>query len=193
MQKMWSAELANKFITDDAGMYVNIRLESTRDEQRKRTEIQRDKGKSGAEKRWHKDIAPAIAQAQPEDSSSSSSSIYKKKNNKKKVSETPEYTDDFLKWYEQYPVKVAKPKAFEQWQRVKPDLETLLARLKIQAEQRVKGVELNVFIPEWPHPTTYLNQARWEDDFSGILLGNRKTASPSDDLAELNRYLEGES
>lgn len=74
MQKMWSAELANKFITDDAGMYINSRLESTRNEQRQRSEIQREKGKSGADKRWHKDIAPAIAQAQPDDSSSSSSS-----------------------------------------------------------------------------------------------------------------------
>lgn len=94
MQKMWSAELANKFIMDDAGMYVNLRLEQTRDEQRKRSEIQKDKGKSGAEKRWHKDITSAIARAQPDDSSSSSSSTSKKKDivdtPKKKASTNPE-------------------------------------------------------------------------------------------------------
>jgi len=33
MAKMWSAALAIKFITDDAGMYVNLRLESVRLEQ----------------------------------------------------------------------------------------------------------------------------------------------------------------
>jgi uncharacterized protein YdaU (DUF1376 family) len=72
MQKMWSAELANKFLMDDAEMYINVRLEQTRQKQTQRIEVQREKGKSGAEKRWKKDIAPAIAQAQPEDSSSSS-------------------------------------------------------------------------------------------------------------------------
>ncbi len=75
MQKMWSAELAKKFTTDDANMYVNRRLELERENQNKRREIQVQKGISGATKRWKYHIAPAIAQAQPDDSSSSSSSL----------------------------------------------------------------------------------------------------------------------
>lgn len=96
MQKMWSLELAKKFITDDAGLYINVRLEQTRSEQRKRLEIQRNKGKSGAEKRWHQDIAPAIAQAQPNDSSSSSSSSSSSLKKKRRVVRDPSSIDDWI-------------------------------------------------------------------------------------------------
>lgn len=84
MQKCWSAELAKKFTTDDAGMLVNKRLEEVRKEQQEYSESQRVKGAHGAEKRWKKDMAGAIAQPQPEDSSSSSSSSSEKKRKKKK-------------------------------------------------------------------------------------------------------------
>lgn len=47
MQKMWSAELAKKFTTDDAGMLVNLRLERTRKDQQERRQRQVESGRAG--------------------------------------------------------------------------------------------------------------------------------------------------
>jgi uncharacterized protein YdaU (DUF1376 family) len=84
MHKMWSAVIAKKFTTDTAGMYVNLRLESTREEQNKYREIQAEKGKKSAEIRWKDHITAVTPRLQPEvlpkrnPSSSSSSSNNKK-------------------------------------------------------------------------------------------------------------------
>jgi uncharacterized protein YdaU (DUF1376 family) len=78
MQKMWSAEIAKKFTTDSAGMYVNNRLEYEREKQAIHRELQVKKGEMGAAKRWEGHVATAIAQAQPEHSSSLSLSLSKK-------------------------------------------------------------------------------------------------------------------
>jgi uncharacterized protein YdaU (DUF1376 family) len=74
MQKMWSVVLAKKFTVDDAGMYINERLEKTRKEQTNYSESQRLKGKKRAEQRWEGHIAVATKRLQPKDSSSSSTS-----------------------------------------------------------------------------------------------------------------------
>lgn len=47
MQKMWLAEIANKFSVDDAGMYVNARLERTRREQEEYRKKQEESGRLG--------------------------------------------------------------------------------------------------------------------------------------------------
>jgi len=74
MYKMWLGTVGKKFISNGGNLLFNKRLEEEREKQAKRREIQTEKGKHGAEKRWKDHIAPAIAQAQPNDSSSSSSS-----------------------------------------------------------------------------------------------------------------------
>ena len=75
LHKMWLATLGKKFTVTDGNLLVNKRLEEEREKQVKRRELQSEKGKSGACKRWNKPIADAIAQAQPNDSFSSSSSL----------------------------------------------------------------------------------------------------------------------
>jgi uncharacterized protein YdaU (DUF1376 family) len=87
MQKMWSAVIAKKFLTDEAGMYVNRRMEDEREKQRIYAELQKVSGKKGAEIRWGKD---RVAHSNPngenialQSSSSSSSSSSKKKKDQK--------------------------------------------------------------------------------------------------------------
>lgn len=85
VQRMW-LECGHKFaIVPDANggtVYKNFRLEEEREKQKQYKELQSQKGKSGAEKRWVNNIAGAIAEAMPapipnDSSSSSSSSSYK--------------------------------------------------------------------------------------------------------------------
>lgn len=71
-------------------------------------------------------------------------------------------SDQFLAFWQEYPVKVGKPKALAAWNARKLDVDSVvvmagLARWKSSKQWRKDGGE---YIP---HPTTFLNQRRWED------------------------------
>lgn len=72
-----------------------------------------------------------------------------------------EYTDDFLTFWAAYPRKVAKGHAWRMWCKHadRPPLATLLACLAMSADDW-QGKDAQ-FIP---HPGTWLNSRRWEDE-----------------------------
>jgi len=71
------------------------------------------------------------------------------------------YSKDFLEFWECYPRKVGKRAAFKAWKRLKSELPPLDALIDAINRQRAS--------PQWregyiPHPSTWLNQGRWEDE-----------------------------
>ncbi len=73
--------------------------------------------------------------------------------------------DDFWK---KYPNKVAKKKAYQSWLRISPDEK--LSKLIMQGLEKAKKSaqwtkDGGTFIP---HPTTWLNQERWNDEGSSV-------------------------
>lgn len=72
------------------------------------------------------------------------------------------YDPDFLAWYKLYPRKVAKPKAAKAFASAKKKygVDVLMAGLERWNRQSLFSAETN-FIP---HPATWLNQARWQDE-----------------------------
>ena len=76
------------------------------------------------------------------------------------------YTDDFMKFWNIYPQKTGKGKAFDVWGEIKPSSELI--------ETIIKAVESQVLSLQWqkddgkyiPHPATWLHQERWEDTLS---------------------------
>jgi hypothetical protein len=79
-----------------------------------------------------------------------------------------EYSQDFLRFWSAYPVKEKKQDAFGVWQKLKPDaalIEQIVTQVK-QAKNSRRWLEGFA-----PHPTTYLNGRRWEDEIS--LNGNK--------------------
>ncbi|MCL5024829.1 MAG: hypothetical protein M1497_15970 [Nitrospirae bacterium] len=72
--------------------------------------------------------------------------------------------EGFSLFYEAYPKKLKKAKAWEAWQKINPENGTF--ELIMDALKRFKETE------EWrkdsgkyvPHPTSWLNQRRWEDE-----------------------------
>jgi len=70
----------------------------------------------------------------------------------------------FDKFWSSYPRKVAKPEALKAWVKHKPD-EALLTAI-------LRGLEVAKKSKDWlkdegqyiPHPSTWLNQRRWEDE-----------------------------
>jgi len=85
----------------------------------------------------------------------------------------------FDKFYQHYPRKQSRGAAEKVWARLKPDeplLMKMLAAIDEQKKWRDKAVRENagrmqskqIHIPDWPHPSTWLNQTRWEDQMPAI-------------------------
>lgn len=74
-----------------------------------------------------------------------------------------EIPEDFSRFYAVYPRKVSKPAALKAWRALKADAalaDRIIADVKRRCDTEWKGQEIQ-FIP---HPSTYLNQRRWEDE-----------------------------
>jgi hypothetical protein len=70
----------------------------------------------------------------------------------------------FDEWYRNYPRKVAKGaarKAWEKTEKIRPPLEKMLKVLELQKKTEQWRSEGGKYIP---HPATYLNQERWDDE-----------------------------
>lgn len=83
-------------------------------------------------------------------------------------------TGDFFNlFWNEYPNKTAKPRALKAWQKLKPN-ETLF-NLLIDALKKQKPHFKVGFIP---HPATWLNDRRWEDDIQQAEQSGRRTPTP---------------
>lgn len=71
--------------------------------------------------------------------------------------------DDFWK---AYPNKVKKDGAMKIWNKIKPD-DSLFRAIMMDIDRRTRGEWNGIDKKYVPHPTTYLNQRRWEDEDSG--------------------------
>ena len=84
---------------------------------------------------------------------------------------------EFNEWYEKYPRKVSKQKAKQSYLKLKPNLKTLLKALSWQIKSDEWQDANGKFIP---HPSTYLNQQRWEDE-KALTSGEKWVQSKSSD------------
>ena len=72
--------------------------------------------------------------------------------------------ESFAKFWRKYPRRVGKKTAFKAWCKINPD-EGIFSKI-------MESVETHKASRQWqrdngmyiPHPTTFLNQARWEDE-----------------------------
>jgi len=79
--------------------------------------------------------------------------------------------DGFATFWAQYPKKVAKPQALKAWKKIKPAgqlLAELMAALEKQNTNADWQKDGGQFIP---HPATWLNGRRWEDEPAGNAAG----------------------
>ena len=82
----------------------------------------------------------------------------------RKARASPAYTAEFEAFWQAYPRKVGKDAAFKAWKRKRheippwDELATILARqCRCEQWQRDGGQYI-------PHPATWLNQGRWQDE-----------------------------
>lgn len=90
----------------------------------------------------------------------------REKNKKVSISRSRDDADSSLSFdtfYAAYPRKVSKPAAIKAWAKLKPD-ETLLQTILNDISRRKRGEWAGKDMQYIPHPATYINQRRWEDD-----------------------------
>lgn len=83
-----------------------------------------------------------------------------------KNQDKPKALAGFTEFYAAYPKKVARPKAEKSWNRIAPDgalLEKILTAVQAQRESELWTKDEGKFIP---HPATWLNDQRWNDEVS---------------------------
>lgn len=98
------------------------------------------------------------------------------------------YTPDFEVWWAAYPNKVGKGKAFELYQAARKagvTQDTLVSAVKRLVQATEAKRRAKQFAPEYPHPTTWLNQRRWEDEI--VLPEPRRSWLSEQEEASLRR------
>ena len=76
--------------------------------------------------------------------------------------------DNFHLFWEKYPIKKERTKAFKEWEKNKPDIKTILPALKAQIEHKLKCDSENTFCPEFPYPERWIKNRKWEDEILKI-------------------------
>lgn len=135
-----------------------------------------DAGRRGAAKRWSKgEQTPPHGEANGEGNSPPNAGPMATVNRKPKTSSSssaaPLDVDRFSEFWTAYPRKVAKPEALKAWIKIKPDDDTfaaIMAGLAAAKASRDWTKDDGQFIP---HPTTWLNQRRWEDQLEAAGAG----------------------
>jgi len=82
----------------------------------------------------------------------------------------------FADFWKAYPRKVAKKAALKAWTRALREGATPEAILDALARWRRSG-QFPTDMQYVPHPTTWLNQGRWEDEYDEALPSGRVTAA----------------
>lgn len=81
------------------------------------------------------------------------------------LNSTSESKDWFSIFWEAYPKKIGKGSAEKAWAKLKPDLAVVLSAIEEQKKSKQWSENDGKYIP---HPTTWLNQKRWEDEVANI-------------------------
>lgn len=89
---------------------------------------------------------------------------YKPRNVKKR--EKKIYSEDFLRFWQAYPDHRKKDKwaASQEWEKVKPDLTSVLSALERQKAHDDWKKEDGKYVP---YPSRYIKKRRWEDEVVG--------------------------
>jgi uncharacterized protein YdaU (DUF1376 family) len=139
-------QVINEFFVKTEKGYINPRADKEIQQYQSFSEA----GKRGAAKRWSKG-----ADSPPIDTPLANNK-HKTLNTKHKTTNT--YSEDFTIFWNAYPSKVGKDKAYSSWNKYKPRLDDVMYALSWQqdSDQWKRG-----YIP---NSATYLNQGRWKDE-----------------------------
>ncbi|MBN1830006.1 MAG: hypothetical protein JW884_12815 [Deltaproteobacteria bacterium] len=89
------------------------------------------------------------------------------KEEKERNMSDPKSDSDFMRFYQAYPNRQARAKAYQAWKKLKVGnglLQSILTAIENQKTHKAALKARGEFCPEWPMPATWLNGRRWEDE-----------------------------
>ena len=144
----------NEFFICTSNGYIHKRCDAEIADYRRRQDKSRQNGKLGGRPKK----TQQVILANPGETQSKPNVTQQKANQNQNQNNT---SIGFTKFWQAYPRKVGKGAAEKAWLKLKPDLQIVLSALAWQSRQDGWTKEQGAFIP---HPATYLNQRRWEDE-----------------------------
>ena len=176
-------DVMGKFRQDKNGLYYNARLDLEVEKRAKGSDASRENGKKGgrpkkpnSEPEQNLQVSNRLTQTEPRNNLSENENdnrninIDEDNNNLLENVETTSrkraeiLSDRFDEFWAAYPNKVKKIKAREAWMKIKPSAalhQKILAAVEAAKNSRQWKKDNGDFIP---HPTSWLNQGRWEDE-----------------------------
>ena len=144
----------NEFFICTSNGYIHKRCDAEIADYRHRQDKSRQNGKLGGRPKK----TQQVILANPEETQSKPNVTQQKANQNQNQNNT---SIGFTEFWQAYPRKVGKGAAEKAWVKLKPNLQTVLSALAWQSRQDGWTKDQGAFIP---HPATYLNQRRWEDE-----------------------------
>jgi hypothetical protein len=144
-----------------------------------------EKAKVASAARWNKpkdepkSDAPSIAPSNTSAVQCSAVLKNKEHSSPKQPASVKDIPHDFVLFWTSYPCKVGKKKALEAWRKAKdlPDIEVLLKAIRFQKKSSAWTKDGGQFIP---HPATWLNQCRWDDEVQEAYDPNEYAVGPEE-------------
>ena len=158
--------ILNEFFTLQESNWIHARAQCEIDLFKEKSEV----AKRSAEKRWCKGNANAMptqcegnANQEPITNNQYIPPTPKGDEVKDRKEKAPEQMSEaFLAFWQSYPRKTGKRVAWKAWKNInRPQLEVILDAIRKARQSPDWLKERGAFIP---HPSTWLNQARWEDE-----------------------------
>jgi hypothetical protein len=191
-------EVFSKFEQDEKGLYYNKRLDN--ESERRTNYVQSRRKNLACEKKEsdisHMDSHMGAHMESHMENRNENENIDKKRKTRNTKNENPL----FVQFYDRYPKKVAKIAAEKAFEKLKVD-EALLNKMLLAIEKQKKTLAWTKDNGEFiPHPATWLNSQRWEDEiqatnnqnFKGVEYSEEQLSQFEDDPNELlARYKEG--
>jgi len=159
-------QILDRYFILDNGVWKNHRLEREREKANAKHQKAVESGKKGAELRWGDNSNPNSPPISTPNSRDLSKTIAT--HNPKPITQNKENSERikrlFAEFYSAYPRKVSKEPARKAFTRLNPSDELFATMMKALELHKKEWDDIN-FIP---HPSTWINQKRWEDEFNKL-------------------------
>jgi len=147
------------FFLNKDGRLVNERLFEVHKLSEIRTLNRKNKKRTKTQQKHNKTVTACEDEIEDENINSSFNAKIEDSNINKDT-----YDERFLDFWNVYPRKVGKGAAWKSWQKIPSPAETL-EKIKEALTWQTKSEQWTKQAGEFiPHPTTYLNQRRWDDE-----------------------------
>ena len=165
----YSGSESHNTIKDPSVKMAFIAIKSQLDRDAQKYSKVCEKNKENISKRWNKKDTPVYDRIRPDTNHTDTDTDTDTDTEKDKDKNIARFnSDDFNKFYSEYPVHTGKTPALEKWKKKLkdgslPGLNILIEAIGKQKEWRLNATD---FRPAWKNPAAWLHQEAWTDELT---------------------------